>query len=362
LAALFYQCGYRVSGLDILFFVSGRFITMTIRIGVNGFGRIGRGCIRIAEEHPGVELVAFNSTRDPKMLAHLLQYDSVYGRTPYDVEAREKALLLGGREVKILSDRNPANLNWDDYGVDIVLEATGEFNSAKEAGAQLGGSVKKVIITAPAKDEDFTVVLGVNEELYDPANHHIVSNASCTTNCLAPVCKVLDREFGFVKGLMTTIHAYTNDQRVLDLTHKDLRRARAAGLSMIPTTTGAARAVSMVLPGIRGKIDGFSVRVPTPTVSMVDLVAELDSRVTVEQLNDAFLRYAEGPMKGILGVSFEPLVSVDYKGDPRSSVIDALSTMVVQENLVKVIAWYDNEYAYARRVIDLAVFMGEKGL
>jgi glyceraldehyde 3-phosphate dehydrogenase len=335
---------------------------MTIRIGLNGFGRIGRACIRIAEEHPGVELVAFNSTRDPKMLAHLLKYDSVYGRTPYEVDPREKALIINGREVKILADRNPANLNWADYGVDIVLEATGEFNDAAVAGSQLGGSVKKVIITAPAKGEDYTFVLGVNEEKYDPDKHHVVSNASCTTNCLAPVCKVLDQEFGFAKGLMTTIHAYTNDQRVLDLTHKDLRRARAAGLSMIPTTTGAARAVSLVLPSIRGKIDGFSVRVPTPTVSMVDLVAELDSTVTVEQLNDTFARYAEGPMKGILGVSYEPLVSVDYKGDPRSSVIDALSTMVVKDNMVKVIAWYDNEYAYACRVIDLAVMMGEKGL
>jgi glyceraldehyde 3-phosphate dehydrogenase len=335
---------------------------MTIKIGVNGFGRIGRACIRIAEQHPGVEVVAFNSTRDPKMLGHLLKYDSVYGRTPYEVEPREHSLMINDREVKILADRDPANLNWSDHGVDIVIEATGAFSNAKVAGKHRGGSVKKVIISAPAKEEDFTIVMGVNDEHYDPANHHVVSNASCTTNCLAPVCKVLDEEFGFVKGLMTTIHAYTNDQRILDLTHTDLRRARAAGLSMIPTTTGAARAVSIVLPGIRGKVDGFSVRVPTPTVSLVDLVAVLDRNVTVEQLNDAFVRYAEGPMKGILGVSFEPLVSVDYKGDPRSSVVDALSTMVVQDNMVKIIAWYDNEYAYANRVIDLAVFMGEKGL
>lgn len=335
---------------------------MTIRIGVNGFGRIGRACIRIAEANPDVEVVAINSTRDPKMLAHLLKYDSVYGRTSYDVQGAEGALLIGEREVKLLADRDPANLNWGDHGVDIVVEATGAFNNAEVAVKHLGGSAKKVIITAPAKNEDFTIVLGVNEENYDPANHHVISNASCTTNCLAPVCKVLDQEFGFVKGLMTTIHAYTNDQKILDLPHKDLRRARAAGLSMIPTTTGAARAVSVVLPGIRGKIDGFAVRVPTPTVSLVDLVAELDRTVTTEEVNDAFRRAAAGPMQGILGVSDEPLVSVDYKGDPRSSVIDALSTMVVQDNMVKVISWYDNEWAYASRVIELAAHIGKKGL
>jgi len=335
---------------------------MTIKIGVNGFGRIGRACIRLVEKHPELEMVAFNSTRDPKMLAHLLKYDSLYGRTPYDVEPQENALLLNGREVKILADRHPANLKWGDYGVEIVIEATGSFSDAREAGKQLGGSAKKVIITAPAQGEDYTVVMGVNEDKYDPANHHVVSNASCTTNCLAPVCKVLDDEFGFKKGLMTTIHAYTNDQRILDLAHSDLRRARAAALSMIPTTTGAARAVSMVMPGIRGKVDGLAIRVPTPTVSLVDLVAELDTSVTVEQVNNAFRQAAAGRMQGILGVSDEPLVSVDYKGDPRSSVVDALSTMIVQDNLVKVIAWYDNEYAYACRVIDLALFMAKQGL
>ncbi len=296
------------------------------------------------------------------MLAHLLQYDSLYGRTPYDVKPLKNALLLNGREVKILADRHPANLNWGDYGVEIVIEATGSFSDALEAGKQLGGSAKKVIITAPAKGEDFTIVMGVNEDKYDPANHHVISNASCTTNCLAPVCKVLDDQFGFKKGLMTTIHAYTNDQRILDLAHSDLRRARAAALSLIPTTTGAARAVSMVMPGIRGKVDGLAIRVPTPTVSLVDLVAELDNSVTAEQVNNAFRQAAAGRMKGILGVSDEPLVSVDYKGDPRSSVVDALSTMVVQDNLVKVIAWYDNEYAYACRVIDLALFIAKHGL
>lgn len=333
---------------------------MTIKIGVNGFGRIGKACIRLAHENPAVELVAVNSTRDPKMLAHLLRHDSLYGRTPYDVEVGDGALILGGKEVKLLADRDPASLNWDDYGIDLVIEATGSFNSAEQAGKHLGGSVRKVLITAPAKGEDFTVVLGVNDHLYDPAAHHIISNASCTTNCLAPVCKVLEQKFGFNKGLMTTIHAYTNDQRILDITHQDLRRARAAGLSMIPTTTGAARAVSLVLPGIKGKIDGFAIRVPTPTVSVVDLVAEVGKNVTVEEVNNAFLEAAEGPMKGILGVSYDPLVSVDYKGDTRSSIVDALSTMVIQDNLVKVIAWYDNEWGYACRVIDLALFVGKQ--
>lgn len=335
---------------------------MTIKLGINGFGRIGRACIRAAEAHPDVELVAFNSTRDPNMLAHLLKYDSLYGRVPYEVEVGDKALVINGREVKILADRDPANLHWGDYGIDIVIEATGEFNNAQTAGKQLGGSARKLIITAPAKNEDITVVMGVNHEQYNPEKHHILSNASCTTNCLAPVCKVLEEEFGFVKGLMTTIHAYTNDQRILDLSHKDLRRARAAGLSMIPTTTGAARAVSTVLPGIKGKIDGFAVRVPTPTVSMVDLVADLGRNTTVDEVNEAFRRAAEGPMKGILGISYEPLVSVDYKGDPRSSVVDALSTMMVGGNMVKVIAWYDNEWGYACRVIDLAAYIGKLGL
>ncbi|MDW7651297.1 MAG: type I glyceraldehyde-3-phosphate dehydrogenase [Bacillota bacterium] len=334
---------------------------MTIKLGVNGFGRIGRACIRIAEEHPDVEVVAINSTRDPELLAHLLKYDSLYGETAYDIEPEDGAMIINGRKVKILADRDPANLHWGSHGVDIVVEATGAFRNAKDAGKHLGGTAEKIIITAPAKGEDLTIVLGVNEEQYDPAQHHIISNASCTTNCLAPVCKVLDQEFGFVKGLMTTIHAYTNDQNILDGTHKDLRRARAAALSMVPTTTGAARAVSVVLPGIKGKIDGFAVRVPTPTVSLVDLVAELNTTVTVDELNDAFRRAAADPMKGILGVSDKPLVSVDYKGDTRSSVVDALSTMVVGDNLVKVVSWYDNEWAYACRVIDLAAYIGKTG-
>ncbi|NLM53272.1 MAG: type I glyceraldehyde-3-phosphate dehydrogenase [Firmicutes bacterium] len=333
---------------------------MAVRIGVNGFGRIGKACIRLAHENPEVELVAVNSTRDPEMLAHLLQYDSLYGRFPYEVKAGKNALFIEDKEVKILADRDPAKLDWDAYGVDIVIEATGAFRTVEDAGKHLGGSVKKVIVTAPVKGDALTVVMGVNEKDYDPAKHHVISNASCTTNCLAPVCKVLDEEFGFKRGLMTTIHAYTTDQRILDASHKDLRRARAAGLSMVPTTTGAARAVSLVLPGIKGKIDGFAVRVPTPTVSMVDLTAELEQKVTVEEVNDAFRRAAAGPMAGILGVSTEPLVSVDYRQDPRSSIVDALSTMVVEDSMVKVVAWYDNEWGYACRVIDLAIYIGKQ--
>jgi len=335
---------------------------MKVKLGVNGFGRIGRACIRASLDHPGVEVVAFNSTRDPQFLAHLLKYDSVYGHLPYDVRAEGQALVVNGRKIKILADRDPGELNWGEHGVQVVVEATGAFKDAREAARQLGGTAKKIIITAPAKGDDLTIVLGVNEALYDPSSHRIISNASCTTNCLAPVCKVLDEEFGFIRGLMTTIHAYTNDQRILDLTHKDYRRARAAGLSIIPTTTGAARAVSLVLPGIKGKIDGFAVRVPTATVSMVDLVAELGREATAGEINAAFRRAADGPLQGILGVSDEPLVSVDYKGDPRSSIIDALSTMVVTGNMVKVVAWYDNEWAYSVRVLDLAAYIAAKGL
>jgi glyceraldehyde 3-phosphate dehydrogenase len=333
-----------------------------VKIGINGFGRIGRACIRASLDHEGVEVAAFNSTRDPELLAHLLKYDSVYGPLPVEVEGRADSLLVGDKEIKILADRDPARLDWTAHGVEVVVEATGEFSDARQASAHLRGSVKKVIITSPAKNEDITVVLGVNQEEYVPKRHHIISNASCTTNCLAPVCKILEREFGFVRGLMTTIHAYTNDQRILDLTHKDFRRARAAGLSMIPTTTGAARAVSLVLPGVRGRIDGFAVRVPTPSVSMVDLVADLGREVTAEEVNEAFRRAAEGPLSGILGISTEPLVSVDYKGDPRSSVVDALSTMVVAGSMVKVIAWYDNEWAYSCRVLDLTSYIAAAGL
>lgn len=335
---------------------------MAVKLGVNGFGRIGRACIRIAEENPAVELVAVNSTRDPKMLAHLLKYDSIYGQASFEIAAGENYLTANNKKITVLASRNPADLNWSQLGVDVVIEATGAFRDAQSAEAHLGGSVKKVIITAPGKNEDFTVVLGVNEENYEPLNHHIISNASCTTNCLAPLCKILDEKFGFVKGLMTTIHAYTNDQRILDLSHNDLRRARAAGISMIPTTTGAARAVAKVLPAIAGKIDGFAVRVPSPSVSMVDLVAELERPVSVDTVNDALKKAAEGPMEGILGISFEPLVSIDYKGDSRSCVVDALSTMVMGDNMVKVVGWYDNEWAYACRVIDLAVYLGKKGL
>lgn len=335
---------------------------MTARVGFNGFGRIGRACIRASLGHAGVEAVALNSTRDPKLLAHLLKYDSVYGPLPVEVRAEENSLFVGEKEIKILAGRDPASLDWSSHGVEIVVEATGQFDDGRQAQAHLRGTVKKVIITAPARNEDLTIVLGVNQEQYVPSRHHVISNASCTTNCLAPVCKVLEEEFGFVRGLMTTVHAYTNDQRILDLAHKDFRRARAAGLSMIPTATGAARAVSLVLPGIRGKIDGLAVRVPTPAVSMVDLVAELGREVTAEAVNAAFQRAAEGSQAGILGISYEPLVSVDYKGDPRSSVIDALSTRVVSGSMIKVIAWYDNEWAYSCRVLDLASYIAVRGL
>ena len=333
---------------------------MKVKLGVNGFGRIGRACIRASLDHPGVEVVAFNSTRDPQFLAHLLKYDSVYGHLPYEVRAEGQTLVVNGRRMTILADRDPAKLNWGAYGAEVVVEATGAFKDAQDVSGQLSGVAKKMIITSPAKGVDTTIVMGVNESAYDPDRHHIISNASCTTNCLAPVCKVLDEEFTFVKGLMTTVHAYTNDQRILDLTHKDYRRARAAALSIIPTTTGAARAVSLVLPGIAGKVDGFALRVPTPTVSLVDLVAELGQEVTAKEVNASFRRAADGPLRGILGVSDEPLVSVDYKGDPRSSVVDALSTMVVAGNMVKVVAWYDNEWAYAQRVLDLATYLARQ--
>jgi glyceraldehyde 3-phosphate dehydrogenase len=335
---------------------------MTVRLGINGYGRIGRACLRASLDHPEVEVVAINSTRDPKLLAHMLKYDSVYGRFTKDVTAGEKTLTVGGQEVAILAERDPANLKWEEAGVDIVIESTGVFRSGKEAQVHLTGSVKKVIITAPGKGMDATFVMGVNEEDYDPAKHHIVSNASCTTNCLAPVAKVLMQEFGITKGLMTTIHAYTSDQRLLDSGHKDFRRARAAALSMIPTSTGAAEAVGLVLPELQGKLSGLAVRVPTPTVSMVDLVVELGKDATAEDLNAAFKAAAAGPMEGFLGYCDEPLVSVDFTGDPRSSIVDAPSTMVTGGNLAKVLSWYDNEWGYSVRVLDLAAYMARQGL
>lgn len=335
---------------------------MTVRIGVNGYGRIGRGCIRAAfKNYPGIEVVAFNSTKDPGTLAHMLKYDSIYGKFDAEVTPEKDALVINGKRVNILADRDPAKLPWGEYGVDIVLEATGVFRSREEAQKHLKNGAKKVIITAPGKDEDATLLMGVNHENYR-SQHQIISNASCTTNCLAPVSKVLNDKFTINKGLMTTVHAYTNDQRILDLAHSDLRRARAAGMSIIPTSTGAAKALGKVLPELSGKMDGFALRVPVPTVSVVDLVVELNREVTATEVNQAFKEAAEGYLKGILDVSDEPLVSADYVGNSYSSIVDSLSTMVTQENMVKVLAWYDNEWAYCCRTLELAAYIGEQGL
>jgi glyceraldehyde 3-phosphate dehydrogenase len=334
---------------------------MAIRAAINGFGRIGRNVLRSAKQSGAdVDFVAVNDLTDAATLAHLLKYDSVHGHYPGTVEVSDGGLVVDGDEIRVFNERDPASLPWGDLGVDIAVESTGIFRDHASASKHIQAGARKVIITAPAKKEDITIVLGVNQDSYDPDNHHIISNASCTTNCLAPVVKVLTDEFGFRHGLMTTIHAYTNDQRILDLPHDDLRRARAAAMSMIPTTTGAARATGLVLPEVDGRIDGISIRVPTPDVSVVDLVAELDEDVTVEGVNDAFRAAAEGPMKGILGVSDEPLVSIDYTGDPRSSVVDALSTAVMDGRMVKVLAWYDNEWGYSSRVVDLVAYVGDR--
>ena len=333
-----------------------------IKVGINGFGRIGRNVFRAMMNHPELEVVAVNDLTDSKTLAHLLKYDSVHGKFDGEVEATENGFSVNGREIKVLAERDPAQIKWADYGVEIVVESTGRFTNRDDAAKHLIGGAKKVIISAPAKGEDITIVMGVNHEKYDPASHHVISNASCTTNCLAPFAKVLHVNFGIRRGLMTTVHAYTNDQQILDLPHKDLRRARAAGQSIIPTTTGAAKAVSLVLPELKGKLNGFAMRVPTKNVSVVDLVAELDQEVTAEQVNEALRKAAEGELKGILNYSEEPLVSVDYNGDPHSSTIDALSTMVLEGNMVKVVSWYDNEWGYSNRVVDLASYIASKGL
>ncbi len=332
------------------------------RIGINGFGRIGRNVFRALLDHPELEVVAVNDLTDAATLAHLFKYDSVHGKLQAEVELTEDGFTVNGRPVKVLAERDPAQLPWGDLGVDLVVESTGRFRSREDAAKHLQGGAKKVIISAPAKNEDITVVMGVNEDNYDPANHHVISNASCTTNCLAPVVKVLHQNFGVRRGLMTTVHAYTNDQQILDLPHKDLRRARAAGMSIIPTTTGAAAAVAKVLPELEGKLNGFAMRVPTPNVSVVDLVAELERDVTAEEVNEALRREAEGALKGILGYSEEPLVSRDYNGDPHSSIVDALSTMVREGNMVKVVSWYDNEWGYSNRVVDLAAYIVKRGL
>ncbi|HHX25078.1 MAG TPA: type I glyceraldehyde-3-phosphate dehydrogenase [Firmicutes bacterium] len=335
---------------------------MAVKIGINGFGRIGRLVYRAAYENKNVEIVAINDLADAKTNAHLLKYDSVHGTFPGNVEMKDGNIVVDGKVVKVLSERDPQAIPWREMGVDIVVESTGVFTAADKASGHLTAGAKKVIITAPAKGDAFTVVMGVNEGSYDPAKHHVVSNASCTTNCLAPVAKVLNDNFKIIKGLMTTVHAYTNDQHTLDLMHKDLRRARAAALSIIPTTTGAARAVAKVLPELEGKLNGFAMRVPTPNVSVVDLVVNVEKSTSVEEVNAAFKKAAEGELKGVLEYTEEPLVSKDFNGNPHSAIVDALSTMVMDGNMVKAIAWYDNEWAYSTRVVDLALFMAKKGL
>jgi glyceraldehyde 3-phosphate dehydrogenase len=336
---------------------------MNVKVGINGFGRIGRQVFRIIWENHAddLEVVAVNDITDTATLAHLLKHDSNYGHFPAEIEAREGGFLVNGKEVQVFAQRDPAQLPWKDLGVSVVLESTGLFTDGRKAAVHReSGGADKVIISAPAKPADsvdLTIVLGVNDEMYDPAKHHILSNASCTTNCLAPVAKVLHDSFGIRYGHMTTIHSYTNDQRILDLPHKDLRRARAAAVNIIPTTTGAARAVALVIPDLKGKFDGYALRVPTPTVSIVDFVGELDKDVTRDEVNAAFRAAAEGHMKGILGYSEEPLVSIDLRGDPRSSIVDGQLTNVIGGNLVKVVSWYDNEWGYSSRMADLAKFV-----
>ena len=336
---------------------------MTTRIGINGFGRIGRQSLKaIIERHPqDLEVVAINDITDTQTNAHLLKYDSTYGRFPGEVQATENSLVVNGHKIQVVAQRDPAQIPWADFGVELVIESTGLFTDASKASAHLKGGAKKVIISAPAKGEDLTIVLGVNENVYDPAKHTIISNASCTTNCLAPAAKVLNDAFGIERGMMNTIHSYTNDQRILDQVHKDLRRARTAGANIIPTTTGAARALALVIPELKGRFDGMSLRVPTVTVSVVDFVAIIRKEATKEQLNQAFKDAATGPLKGILDYTDEPLVSTDFRGDAHSSIIDGDSTMVLGGNMVKVLAWYDNEWGYSSRVADLAQFIAQKG-
>jgi glyceraldehyde 3-phosphate dehydrogenase len=335
---------------------------MAVRVGINGFGRIGRQVLRaIREYYPNdIDVVAFNDLGDLETMAHLFRYDSNYGRYHGKVEVKDGALIVDGDEIKALAEKDPAALPWKSLNVDIVIESTGRFTDKDSAGKHITAGAKKVIISAPAKNEDITICLGVNEETYDPARHHIISNASCTTNCLAPAAKVVNDKYGIVRALMTTIHSYTNDQQILDLPHKDLRRARAAALNIIPTTTGAAKAVSLVIPDLKGKFDGLAVRVPTPTVSLVDFVAEVKTGTTKDELIASFEEAANGRMKGILGVSHEPLVSTDFKGDSRSSIIDVESCQVMGGTMIKVVTWYDNEWGYSCRVADLTKLIGSK--
>ncbi|MDH4226655.1 MAG: type I glyceraldehyde-3-phosphate dehydrogenase [Deltaproteobacteria bacterium] len=335
---------------------------MAVKIAINGFGRIGRNVLRASINEKSLEFVAINDLTAPSTLAHLLKYDSVYGRFDGEISATEHSIIVNGREIKVTAEHDPAKLPWKELGVDIVLECTGHFTSRDKAAAHLDAGAKRVIISAPAKNEDITLCMGVNHKLYDPAKHKIISNASCTTNCLAPVAKVINDSFGIKKGLMTTVHAYTNDQKILDLPHKDLRRARAAALSMIPTTTGAAKAVALVLPELKGKLDGLAIRVPVPTVSMVDLVCEVEKTTSKEEVNAALKKASEGELKGILGFCIEECVSSDFRADCHSSIVDAGLTSVMGGNLVKVLSWYDNEWGFSCRMKDLMLHMSKTGI
>ena len=336
---------------------------MAVKVGINGFGRIGRNVLRASLNDSNLEFVAVNDLTDPKTLAHLLKYDSILGNLKQNISAGTDSISIDGRTIKVFAEKDPAKLPWESVGAQVVIESTGRFTDAADAKKHMRGPVRKVIISAPAKNEDFTVVLGVNHQAYDPAKHHIISNASCTTNCLAPIAKVVNDEFKIVCGTMTTIHSYTNDQVILDFPHKDLRRARAAAISMIPTSTGAAKALRLVIPELDGKLDGFSMRVPTPNVSVVDLVAFVEKKTTAEQVNAALKKASEsGPLKGYLGYEENELVSADFKGDARSSIVDAPMTRVVAGNCVKVISWYDNEWGYSSRVRDLINYIASKGL
>ncbi len=335
---------------------------MSVKIGINGFGRIGRNFFRIIFNNPEIEIAAINDLTDAKTLAHLLKYDSVFGILNAEIVAKENTLIVNGREIKILAERDPLKLPWGYLGVDIVVESTGLFTKREDAEKHLKGGAKKVIISAPAKNPDVTIVLGVNDNKYNAKSHRIISNASCTTNCLAPVAKVLLNSFGIKRGLMTTIHSYTNDQKLLDLPHKDLRRARAAAVSLIPTSTGAARAISLVLPELEGRLDGMAVRVPTPNVSMVDLVVETEKDTDEAKVNSALKRAAAGKLKGYLEYTELPLVSIDFKGNDHSSIVDGTLTRVLDKRMVKVIAWYDNEWGYSTRIKDLILFMSRKGI
>jgi glyceraldehyde 3-phosphate dehydrogenase len=335
---------------------------MAIRVGINGFGRIGRQSLKaMIDRHPDdIEVVGINDITDTETNAHLFRYDSTYGRFPGKVEVVDNDIVIEGKRIKVFAQKEPSEIPWSDIGAQLVVESTGFFTDGPKAAAHLKGTVKKVIISAPAKGEDITIVLGVNQDTYDPSKHHIISNASCTTNCLAPAAKVIYDTFGIEKGLMTTVHSYTNDQRILDVVHKDLRRARAAAQNIIPTTTGAARALALVIPELKGKFDGFSLRVPTATVSVVDFVATLSRPASVATVNEAFQSAADGKLNGILGITYEPLVSSDFRGDSRSSIVDAESTMMVGDDFLKVVAWYDNEWGYSCRVADLTRFIGER--